>query len=290
MHIESIHIERSGSLTDVTIDRLGPGVQVLHGTNETGKTSLLEFVRAMFFGFEGLFRRGVLDPRQPCAGRLVVGTGEDGRRLAIERRHEGPELATLTQASYEDDIVGLGGDTGDFVSVTDVASPADGLPWNRPYLQDVVGEIDERTFTNVMAFGLDELHELRTLEPEGCGSRLYELASGLDRSKVSRVLAHIRQAIERLDSSDPAISPIESLRLRRHEVLDRIAALKAPAVAAGSLLAELARTDAEIAQIEAAITRSVDAENVVRRVLGALAYQRLEGSYHRLTLQRLCVL
>jgi len=267
MHIESIHIERSGSLTDVTIDRLGPGVQVLHGTNETGKTSLLEFVRAMFFGFEGLFRRGVLDPRQPCAGRLVVGTGEDGRRLAIERRHEGPELATLTQASYEDDIVGLGGDTGDFVSVTDVASPADGLPWNRPYLQDVVGEIDERTFTNVMAFGLDELHELRTLEPEGCGSRLYELASGLDRSKVSRVLAHIRQAIERLDSSDPAISPIESLRLRRHEVLDRIAALKAPAVAAGSLLAELARTDAEIAQIEVAITRSVDAENVVRRVL-----------------------
>jgi uncharacterized protein YhaN len=267
MHIESIHIERSGSLTDVTIDRLGPGVQVLHGTNETGKTSLLEFVRAMFFGFEGLFRRGVLDPRQPCAGRIVVGTGEDGRRLAIERRHEGPELATLTQSSYEDDIVGLGGDTGDFVSVTDVAPPVDDLPWNRPYLQDVVGEIDERTFTNVMAFGLDELHELRTLEPEGCGSRLYELASGLDRSKVSRVLAHIRQAIERLDSSDPALSPIESLRLRRHEVLDRIAALKAPAIAAGSLLAELARTDAEIAQLEGSIARSVDAENVVRRVL-----------------------
>jgi len=267
MHIESIHIERSGSLTNVTIDRLGPGVQVLHGTNETGKTSLLEFVRAMFFGFEGLFRRGVLDPQRPCAGRLIVGTGSDGRRLAIERRHEGPEIATLTQASYEDDIVGLGGDTGDFISVTDVAPAADGLPWNRPYLQDIVGEIDERTFTNVMAFGLDELHELRTLEPEGCGSRLYELASGLDRSKVTRVLAHIRQAIERLDSSDPALSPIESLRLRRHEVLDRIASLNAPAVAAGSLLAELARTDAEIAQLEASISRSVEAENVVRRVL-----------------------
>jgi uncharacterized protein YhaN len=267
MHIESIHIERSGSLTNVTIDRLGPGVQVLHGTNETGKTSLLEFVRAMFFGFEGLFRRGVLDPQLPCAGRLVVGTGAAGRRLAIERRHEGPEIATLTQASYEDDIVGLGGDTGDFVSVTDIVPAADGLPWNRPYLQDVVGEIDERTFTNVMAFGLDELHELRTLEPEGCGSRLYELASGLDRSKVTRVLAHIRQAIERLDSTDPALSPIESLRLRRHEVLDRIAALNAPAVAAGALLAELARTDAEIAQLEASIARSVEAEDVVRRVL-----------------------
>ena len=47
MHIETIHIERSGSLTGITIDHLGPGVQVLHGTNETGKTSLLEFLRAI---------------------------------------------------------------------------------------------------------------------------------------------------------------------------------------------------------------------------------------------------
>ena len=88
--------------------------------------------------------------------------------------------------------------------------------WNRPYLQDIVGDIDERTFTNVMAFGLDELHELRTLDPEGCGSRLYELASGLDRSKVTRVLRHIREAIDRLDSNDAAISPVESLGSHVH--------------------------------------------------------------------------
>ena len=269
MHIETIHIERSGGLSGVTIDRLGPGVQVLHGTNETGKTSLLEFVRAMFFGFEGLFRRGVLDPQRPCAGRLVVQLGTDGRRLEIERRHEGPDLATLTRASYEDDVVGLGGDHGDFVSIKDLAPPPAGHHgnWNRPYLQDVVGEIDERTFTSVMAFGLDELHELRTLDPEGCGSRLYELASGLDRSKVSRVIRHIREAIERLDSTDPALSPIEGLRLRRHEVLDRLAALSAPALAVGGLLAELARTEAEVTSIAAAIARAVEDEDAIRGLL-----------------------
>ncbi|NBS59950.1 MAG: hypothetical protein EBS65_23520, partial [Betaproteobacteria bacterium] len=144
------------------------------------------------------------------------------------RRHEGPGIETLTRAAYEDGIVGLGGDEGDFISVVDVVPPVDGRPWNRPYLQDVVGEIDERTFTNVMAFGLDELHELRTLEPEGCGSRLYELAAGLDRSKVTRVIGHIHESLARLDSADPAVSPIESLRLRRHELLDRIAALNSP--------------------------------------------------------------
>ena len=72
MFIERIDVERFGALDRVVVDRLGPGVQVLHGTNETGKTTLLEFVRAVFFGFEGPFRRGVLDPRLPCAGRLLL--------------------------------------------------------------------------------------------------------------------------------------------------------------------------------------------------------------------------
>lgn len=265
MFIERIDVGRFGGLHDVTIDGLGPGVQVLHGTNETGKTSLLEFVRAVFFGFEGLFRRGVLDPQRPCYGRLVVHSGPEGRRIAIERRHEGPHLASLTRASYEDDIVGLGGDEGDLISIDEFDPRPDDR--GRLYLQDVVGEIDETTFTNVMAFGLDELHELRTLEPEGCGSRLYELAAGLDRSKVTRVLAHLREAIGRLDSPDPLVSPIEALRQRRREASDRLAALRSPAIAAGGLMAEATRIDAEIAALEAAIARSEEAEEVIRRVL-----------------------
>jgi uncharacterized protein YhaN len=278
MFIERIEVERFGSLRNVTVGGLGPGVQVLHGTNETGKTSLLEFVRAVFFGFEGLFRRGVLDPQVPCAGRLIVIAGPEGRRISIERRHEGPHLAALTQASYEDDVVGLGGDEGDLIEITDL----DPSPEHRGriYLQDLVGEIDETAFTNVMAFGLDELHELRTLDPEGCGSRLYELAAGLDRSKVSRVLSHLRQALARLDATDPAVSPIESLRQRRGELLQRLAALKAPALAAGGLAAELARVDAEIATLEAAIVRSEEAENIIRRVvpLESLHHEMLAAS------------
>ena len=95
MHIERLEIETFGGLVQVTIADLGRGVQVLHGTNEVGKTSLLEFVRAIFFGFEGLFRRGVLDPQVPCSGRLVVAIGRGPRgdreqhRFSIERRHEG---------------------------------------------------------------------------------------------------------------------------------------------------------------------------------------------------------
>ena len=267
MHIERIEIERFGALANVTLDSLGPGLQVLHGTNETGKTSLLEFVRAVFFGFEGLFRRGVLDPQLPCAGRLVVRSGAEGQQVSIERRHEGPHIASLTRASYEDDIIGLGGDHGDFLNLADLHPQPEGRNKTRLYLQDIVGDIDEKTFTNVMAFGLDELHELRTLEPEGCGSRLYELASGLDRSGVARVLTHLRDAIHRLESSDPTISPLEALRLRHRDAIERLTAFQSPALAAGGLNVELIRLDNQIAAFEGALDKARHAEGVVRDVL-----------------------
>ena len=269
MFIERIEVERFGALDRVVVDRLGPGVQVLHGTNETGKTTLLEFVRAIFFGFEGSFRRGVLDPRVACAGRLFVRVPPERTLLAIERRHEGPQLAGLTQESYADDVIGLGGDEGDLIAIDDVDprhADAAGAR-HRYYLQDVVGGIDETTFTNVMAFGLDELHELRTLEPEGCGSRLYELASGLDRSHVARVLTHLKTALARLDSTDPDVSPLTALKARRAALLERLAGSAAPALVAGGLWSELAHLDAEIAALLGRIERAEKAEGVVRGVI-----------------------
>jgi uncharacterized protein YhaN len=269
MFIERIDVEKFGALDRVVVDRLGPGVQVLHGTNETGKTTLLEFVRAIFFGFEGSFRRGVLDPRVACAGRLLVRVPPEQTMLAIERRHEGPHLAGLSQEAYADDVIGLGGDEGDLIAIDDVdPRHADAAgPRHRYYLQDVVGGIDETTFTNVMAFGLDELHELRTLEPEGCGSRLYELASGLDRSHVARVLTHLKTAIARLDSTDPEVSPLTALKARRAGLLERLAGSAAPALVAGGLWSELAHLDAEIAALLGRIERAEKAEGVVRGVI-----------------------
>jgi uncharacterized protein YhaN len=266
MFIERIDVERFGALSRTVIEGLGPGVQVLYGTNETGKTTLLEFVRAMFFGFEGLFRRGVLDPREACAGRLHLRTLPERSLVGIQRRHEGPHLGGLSRRDYLDDVVGLGGDIGDLIEITELESPAD-VPRHRIYVQDLVGGIDERTFTNVMAFGLDELHELRTLEPEGCGSRLYELACGLDRTKVARVLGHLRDAIARLDSNDPAVSPRAALAERRHALAERMAGFGRPAVIAGGLWAESAHVDAEIRGLEARVAEAVRAENVVRAVL-----------------------
>jgi len=138
MFIERIEVERFGALSHTVVAGLGPGVQVLHGTNETGKTTLLEFVRSMFFGFEGLFRRGILDPREVCAGRIHLRTLPERSRVAISRRHDGPHIGGLSRRDYLDDVVGLGGDVGDRIEIEELDAPAD-LPRHRIYVQDLVG-------------------------------------------------------------------------------------------------------------------------------------------------------
>ena len=284
MHIERLEIERFGGLENVTIDGLDRGVQVLHGTNEIGKTSLLEFVRAIFFGFEGLFRRGVLDPQRPCSGRLVVAIGRGPRgdrerhRFLIERRHEGPDIAGLTRASYEDGIVGLGGDEGDLVTIERLDDHRDAD--QRIYLQDLVGDIDEATFTNVMAFGLDELHELRTLEPEGCGSRLYELANGLDRSQVAGTLKHIKDAIARLEQGDDTTDepPLTTLERQRQELREAIETGVAATI--GDLFVEQARLEREAEGLAAAVDRARRAEGLVRAAVPA---GECHGTWQRLS-------
>ena len=68
MIVKRIEIERFGTLDHIVIDDLDRGVEVLHGTNETGKTTLLEFVRGVFFGFSKLVRRGYLDAKVISGG------------------------------------------------------------------------------------------------------------------------------------------------------------------------------------------------------------------------------
>ncbi len=270
MHIEKLEIERFGGLQQVVIKDLGQGIEVIHGTNEIGKTSLLEFIRGIFFGFESLFSRGVLDPTVPCSGRLIVATGKGPRgereqhRYIIERRHEGPNISTLTKASYEDEIVGIGGDEGDLVTIKQLGGSQDEA--RRIYLQDVVGDIDETTFTNVMAFGLDELHELRTLEPEGCGSRLYELANGLDRSKVAETIRQIDEAIQRLEQGSDE-NPSRHRLVKKRNELQEAANMNSFRFLVGDLFIKKAQTQREIVNLEKALTSACTAEKSIREAV-----------------------
>ena len=71
MRIKEIHIDRFGIFSDKKITGLGPGINVVYGPNEFGKTTLLEFIRRILFGFPS--GRTRVNPYTPVAGGEVSG-------------------------------------------------------------------------------------------------------------------------------------------------------------------------------------------------------------------------
>ena len=85
MWIQEIFIESFGLAGRMTIGDLGPGLTLILGPNEAGKTTTLEFVRSIFFGFkktsgsaniyesvDGALRSGRLTIYSPAHGPLRV--------------------------------------------------------------------------------------------------------------------------------------------------------------------------------------------------------------------------
>src|SRR5436190_1488857 len=84
--IESIHIEGFGVWNDRTWETLGPGLNVFHGPNDTGKSTLMAYVRSILFGFD---RRGSARRYDPVNGGVHGGWLDirvQDRPIRIERK------------------------------------------------------------------------------------------------------------------------------------------------------------------------------------------------------------
>ena len=94
MIIEKISIGHFGNLSDVTYE-LGPGLNVIYGENESGKSTVAAFVRYMLYGFGTHSAAGDLPEREKriswetfrAEGTMDISLS-DGRRLQIERHTE----------------------------------------------------------------------------------------------------------------------------------------------------------------------------------------------------------
>ena len=87
MWVEEISIESFGACKHVMISDLGPGLTVIVGPNEAGKSTILEFMRCIFFGFRKKSgRTNIYETPEgtPRKGWMTVHTGQSGR-LRIQR-------------------------------------------------------------------------------------------------------------------------------------------------------------------------------------------------------------
>jgi uncharacterized protein YhaN len=162
MRIEKIHIDGFGVWNDKGWGPLAPGLNVFHGPNETGKSTLMGFIRAMLFGFE---KRGTAKRYEPVNGGshggsldLVVGD----TRLRLERkpgRHMRGSISVYA---------------GDAVS-------------DETALERLLGGTTKTLYHNVFAFGLDELEQFHTLQDTEIATHISGAGLGIGASRWAAV-------------------------------------------------------------------------------------------------------
>jgi uncharacterized protein YhaN len=167
MHIEAFHIDGFGIYQNEGLNGLPQGLVLLTGENESGKTTLLEFFRFMFFGPERrVAGRNDYQPLvgQSRAGRLVL-ISQDGRRLLVERREN--------KLTVRDDNGLL---------------PPDALTAR-------LGGVDRETFRAVFAVDLKDLQGLKVLDTQQVRSLIFAPGGGVGAAAVPRVLQRLEQEL-----------------------------------------------------------------------------------------------
>lgn len=131
MRFRRLHIQRYGHFADAQLDFAGNGLQVIHGHNEAGKSTLLQFVREILFGFGERNRYAFLGEKLEGSALLEFSNLQTAE---LRRRKGRPDTLTLNR-----------NDQPGSISETD--------------LQLLLGGANGSLFSSVFAFGLAELAE-----------------------------------------------------------------------------------------------------------------------------------
>ncbi len=206
MRVKDIQIDGFGVWTGLSVDSLPEGMTLLYGPNEAGKTTLMQFMRAMLYGFTDDRRKKYLPP---------VHGGSPGGAIRVTGPGGGYQIRRHSQLT-DTDIAGRLTVTGQ-----------DGLSQGGHRLSMLLGQIDEPIFTNVFAIGLRELQELSTLDDTSAADELYKLSSGLDRVSLVDVLRSLRggrkDLIGEADLEDDAeASKLTNLITKREKLRDEV--------------------------------------------------------------------
>lgn len=206
LRIDTLRVRRFGHFSDLTLE-LGPGLHLLYGPNEAGKSTLLAFLRAVLFGFEkrgSPERYAPPEDDAPFGGELRLSTGMGPllvRRMAAPKGRKSETLTVL-------------GPNGDAVS--------------EERLKDARGHVTRELFFDVFAFRLEELAGFEQLTEERGASEALVAASMRGARRLPEAMSSLRKNAEQLykpNGSNPELNvklrELEEVQAQLREVGNR---------------------------------------------------------------------
>lgn len=175
MRITALEVDGFGIWSGLKLGEMAGGLNVFFGPNEAGKTTLMEFIRSVLYGFAPPRRRYLPPLRGGRPGGSLAVQASHGQFLVS--RHDNP-------ADPQAEILSLVG--------------ADGSRHGEQLLESLLSGVDEAIFNNVFAVGLRELQELGTLSDTDAATLLYSLSIGLDRVSLVEVMHELNGSRDRI--------------------------------------------------------------------------------------------
>jgi uncharacterized protein YhaN len=260
MRIERIELDGFGRFADAEWT-LNEGMTVLLGANEAGKTTLLNAVRALLFGFESTRDGRTWYPALAGGrrgGRLHLRTA-DGQRWRVERHGERGGAGALVVAAPNGNLGG------------------------QEELNRLLGGADRDLFNNIFAFGLGELEAFGSLSGDGVRSRIYGAGSGLGGTSVVDIERRLRADQEATYKPRGSEQTLARLLSRMEELRGTMATLEQQPAAYEAARVELDTLQRTRAELRDERRESVQRREHLRRVLDAQpAAARLTTLQHAL--------
>ncbi len=277
MIIERIVIGSFGNLSDLHLE-FGPGLNVLVGDNESGKSMVAAFIRYMLYGFAQNAPSDLPEREKRVSWQNGVAEGQmevrlaDGRRLRIQRRTVATEQAGRIGYREESSLVDL----------------ADGsvLPF-RALPGDAFFAVPEQVYVNTAFF--DQASGARFNQNEMAQAMENLLFSGDERVSSQRALKTMREA--RYSLSHPSgvggaiyelSSQSDAIRIRLTQAMRRSAQIH-------KTEADLHKLSENIARAEAERDRLAEVEGYYRGYLTICSFDKLheiESKYSSLSDER----
>jgi uncharacterized protein YhaN len=171
MIFREIHIDGFGIFNDFSLTSLGQGINVILGNNETGKSTLLKFIRYTLFGYPKSIEQRMAPLNGGEHRGRIVALLSDSNSVTFERSagSSGGPISMLHKGkSYEDQAL-----------------------WSR-----LLGNATKEIFENIYAFSLDELADLNRLSASGVEDRIFSVSLGLGNISINEVEESIKNQID----------------------------------------------------------------------------------------------
>ena len=244
MKLTKLHINGFGRFGQEVVGPFDPGITVVHGPNEAGKSTLLEFIRTVLFGFP----RQARDRHYP-----PLSGGRHGGR--VEFCDDTGEIWTLER------FAGVKGGPFTLRRGTGASSSDEGT------LRRLTAHATPDLFRNVYAFTLDELQSRGLLENDAVAGQIYSVGMGVAR--LPDFAADLRKRKEGLFRPRGSAQQLPKLLAELAKGDKRLKELGKQSVLYRDLMAKREANDAQLLAADGSRRNSEAKRRQVQRLLDA---------------------